>query len=97
MTWGHNDKRLFVATGCYVHVAWVVKTVATLQYLSQRAISLSVKDEPALAKTSLPASLQTQVAALFSYTVKVRIYSKHRITNSMGPKKQFGLRGEKCI
>ncbi|CAG7816487.1 unnamed protein product, partial [Allacma fusca] len=28
LTWGHNDKRLFVATGKMIHVGWVSKRVA---------------------------------------------------------------------
>ena len=28
MTWGHNDRRLFVATGAHVHAAWVSRYVS---------------------------------------------------------------------
>ncbi|XP_064628378.1 tubby-related protein 4-like [Lineus longissimus] len=70
LTWGHNDKRLFLATGCYVHVAWVHKTVASLQFLTQQAIKSCLKDEPAVQKTPLPAALRSSVGALFSTTIK---------------------------
>jgi hypothetical protein len=71
LTWGHNDKRLFLATGCYIHVAWVHKTVASLQFLAQQAIKSCLKDENAVQKTPLPAALRFNVGSLFSTTIKV--------------------------
>lgn len=41
MTWGHNDKRLFVATGCIVHMAWVSMRIASLQLMASLQVKFS--------------------------------------------------------
>ncbi|CAG5121578.1 unnamed protein product [Candidula unifasciata] len=70
MTWGHNDKRLFIAAGCHMYVAWVSKQVAPLHFLCQRVIHQSVHTEKAVDKLPLPQRLRCGVKALFSPTIK---------------------------
>ena len=40
LTWGHNDKRLFVAAGSHIHVAWVTRKIATLQLMCRRTVQV---------------------------------------------------------
>ncbi|XP_059166313.1 tubby-related protein 4-like [Physella acuta] len=70
MTWGHNDKRLFLAAGCHMYVAWVSKQVAPLQFLCQRVVHQVVRAERAVEKLPLPQRLRCGVKALFSPTIK---------------------------
>lgn len=73
LTWGHNDKRLFVGAGCVIHVAWVTKHVATLQFLSHRCIQKVIRLEKNISKLRLPSKLKNGVRALFSPTIKVSV------------------------
>ncbi|CAL1531626.1 unnamed protein product, partial [Lymnaea stagnalis] len=70
MTWGHNDKRLFLAAGCHMYVAWVSKQVAPLQFLCQRVVHHAVRTERAVEKLPIPQRLRCGVKALFSPTIK---------------------------
>ncbi|XP_025098170.1 tubby-related protein 4-like isoform X2 [Pomacea canaliculata] len=70
LTWGHNDKRLFLAAGCQLYVAWVSKQVAPLQFLSQRVIHRLVRHEKSVLQLPLPVRLRQGVQSLFSPTVK---------------------------
>ena len=72
LTWGHNNKRLFVAVGCHIYTAWVTKKVALLQYLCRRAIQHRLKYDTMAAKLPLPTKLRGSITALFSHTIKVR-------------------------
>ncbi|XP_055888815.1 tubby-related protein 4-like [Biomphalaria glabrata] len=70
MTWGHNDKRLFLAAGCHMYVAWVSKQVAPLQFLCQRVVHQTVRTERAVERLPIPQRLKCGVKALFSPTIK---------------------------
>ncbi|XP_046668145.1 tubby-related protein 4 [Homalodisca vitripennis] len=71
LTWGHNDKRLFVATGCTVHMAWVSMRVASLQLLCSlqvyNRLSGSLRQ---LATLPLPQRIQQLVSKLFTHTIR---------------------------
>lgn len=71
ITWGHNDKRLFLAVGCQLYVAWVSKQVAPLNFLCNRVVHKCVRNEKNLDFLPLPSRLRQGVQALFSPTVKV--------------------------
>ena len=44
ITWGHNDKRVFVATGNQVHVGWITwPNVASLQLLTRYYTHITFK------------------------------------------------------
>ncbi|XP_038076860.1 tubby-related protein 4-like [Patiria miniata] len=70
LTWGHNDRRLFVACGAILHVAWVEKGVAPLQVLCREVITSLVNEEKGMAKLPLPGRLRTYVTDRLSLTVK---------------------------
>lgn len=70
MTWGHNDKRLFVATGSVIHIGWVTRRIASLQLLSRLTLHRALRHEDAVHKLPLPRRLRALVANLFGQTVK---------------------------
>ncbi|XP_029634225.1 tubby-related protein 4-like isoform X2 [Octopus sinensis] len=70
LTWGHNDRRLFIASGCEIYVAWISKIVPPLQFYCQRTIQKAIREENKLRKLPLPSKLRNGVKALFSPTVK---------------------------
>ncbi|CAH1798615.1 unnamed protein product [Owenia fusiformis] len=70
VTWGHNDKRLFIAVGCYIFIAWVNKHVSSLQYLCRRNIQKQLRVCTAIQKLPLPTKLKSQVAMMFMPTIK---------------------------
>lgn len=71
LTWGHNDKRLFIATGTQVHIAWVSKRVASLQHLTRLEIQNCISSEQAVPKLPLPSRLKTLIGNLFAQTIRV--------------------------
>ena len=74
LTWGHNDRRLFVATGCAVHVAWVSpRRMASLQHLARLKLRRCLKTEQQLDRIAepMPSLIRNLVASLFSSTVHV--------------------------
>lgn len=71
LTWGHNDKRVFVATGPVIHVGWVARKVASLQLLSRLAIYQNLHTEEDTQRLLLPKRLKTLVLSLFSSTIVV--------------------------
>ncbi|KAI1308650.1 Tubby-related protein 4 [Halotydeus destructor] len=75
LTWGHNDKRLFVATGPVLHTAWVTKRVPSLQLLARLTIFKSLPCESSVDKLVLPSRLQSVVSSLFGKTI--RCYLPH--------------------
>ena len=72
LTWGHNDRRLFVAAGCQVYTLWVTKKVPTLQLSCRHVIQQTLANDSATSGLPLPTKLRNSVAALFSPTIKVR-------------------------
>ncbi|XP_076467230.1 tubby-related protein 4-like [Babylonia areolata] len=70
ITWGHNDKRLFVAAGCQLYVAWVSKQVAPLHFLCSRVVHKCVRHERNADFLPLPQRIRQGVQSLFSPTVK---------------------------
>ena len=73
MTWGHNDKRLFVATGNEIHIGWVSSSIASLQLLSRLKIHNSLKNSDQVQLLPLPCRLQNLIGMLFTQTIRVRI------------------------
>ncbi|EFN69308.1 Tubby-related protein 4 [Camponotus floridanus] len=70
LTWGHNDRRLFVATGARVHAAWVSRRVGSLQLLSRLAVRAALTRESNVQQLPLPPRLRASVAALFANTIR---------------------------
>ena len=71
ITWGHNDKRLFLAIGCHIYTAWVTKRVSMLQSLCRLSIHKCLKEESRVNQLPLPGKLRAGVAALSVPTIKV--------------------------
>ncbi|KAF5286901.1 hypothetical protein FQA39_LY00434 [Lamprigera yunnana] len=70
LTWGHNDKRIFLATGTQIHIAWVSRRIATLQLLSRLCIHNSIGRESQLPALPLPARIRSLIANLFAQTIR---------------------------
>eukprot|EP00058_Branchiostoma_floridae_P004796 XP_002590284.1 hypothetical protein BRAFLDRAFT_216270 [Branchiostoma floridae] len=70
MTWGHNDKRFFVASGSSLFVAWVEKEVAPLQLLCMEVVGTMIKEEKQVARLPLPSRIKNYVTQAFSPTIK---------------------------
>jgi len=70
LTWGHNDKRLFVGTGSVLHTAWVTKKMPTLHLLCRLAIYLRLSNENDVESLQLPSMLQAFVSNLFGRTLR---------------------------
>ena len=71
ITWGHNDKRLFVATGNEIHIGWVSPTIGSLQLLSRLKIHNSLKNADQVQLLPLPCRLQNLIGMLFTQTIRV--------------------------
>lgn len=74
LTWGHNDKRIFIATGTQVHIAWVSRRVASLQLLCRLQIQSCLSSETLLPKLPLPAPIKAIIGKLFAQTIRVCFY-----------------------
>ncbi|XP_049794830.1 tubby-related protein 4 [Schistocerca nitens] len=70
LTWGHNDKRLFVATGCQVHIAWVSRRVASLQLMCRLRVHGQLRAEHQVAALPLPARIKALISNLFAQTIR---------------------------
>lgn len=72
MTWGHNDKRLFVSTGNQIHVGWVSPQVASLQLLARLSVHRTLSSPDKVHLLPLPCRLQNLIGMLFAKTIRVR-------------------------
>ncbi|CAG9773004.1 unnamed protein product [Ceutorhynchus assimilis] len=70
LTWGHNDKRLFLATGTQIHIAWVAKRIASLQLLCRLRIYNLMPNESMLCQLPLPMRLRNIIGNLFAQTIR---------------------------
>lgn len=73
LTWGHNDKRLFLATGTQIHIAWISRRIATLQLLCRLRIHDSIENETKLSSLPLPPRIRSLIGNLFAQTIRVCI------------------------
>jgi hypothetical protein len=70
ITWGHSDKRLFIATGPVLYIAWITKRIPSLQLLSRLAVHTCLKNEKSTEQLPLPTRLQNSVSNLFCQTLQ---------------------------
>lgn len=75
MTWGHNDKRLFVATGNQIHVAWVSHHIASLQLLSRLKVHRTLANADQVQLLPLPCRIQNLIGLLFTCTIRSSVPS----------------------
>lgn len=73
LTWGHSDKRLFIATGTQVHIAWVSRKVATLQLLCRLQVQNCIGSELMVPKLPLPSRIKSLITNMYSQTIRVSI------------------------
>ena len=73
LTWGHNDRRLFVATGAVILVACVSRRIPSLQHLSRLRLRRLLDDPTQLERLPMPRPLRNLVRPLFSSTVHVSL------------------------
>ena len=74
VTWGHNDKRLFVATGNEIHIGWVSSSIGSLQLLSRLQIHNTLKKPDQVESLPLPCRLQNLIGMLFTQTIRVSFF-----------------------
>uniref|UniRef100_A0AAG5CQ29 SOCS box domain-containing protein n=1 Tax=Anopheles atroparvus TaxID=41427 RepID=A0AAG5CQ29_ANOAO len=72
LTWGHNDKRIFIATGTQVHIAWVSRRVASLQLFCRLKVQSSLASEALLPRLPLPSRIKALIGNLFAQTIRIR-------------------------
>ncbi|GFY63405.1 tubby-related protein 4 [Trichonephila inaurata madagascariensis] len=77
LTWGHNDKRLFVATGCIIHVGWVTQKIASLQLLARLATYGALQNDTLIQKLPLPQRLRALISHLTMQTIKCHLPDPH--------------------
>ncbi|XP_055598071.1 tubby-related protein 4 isoform X2 [Uranotaenia lowii] len=70
LTWGHNDKRIFIATGTQVHIAWVSRRVASLQLFCRLQVQSSLTSEAMLPRLPLPGRIKALIGNLFAQTIR---------------------------
>uniref|UniRef100_A0AAG5CQ75 SOCS box domain-containing protein n=1 Tax=Anopheles atroparvus TaxID=41427 RepID=A0AAG5CQ75_ANOAO len=63
LTWGHNDKRIFIATGTQVHIAWVSRRVASLQLFCRLKVQSSLASEALLPRLPLPSRIKALIGS----------------------------------
>lgn len=73
LTWGHSDKRLFIATGNQVHIAWVSRKVATLQLLCRLQVQACIGSEFMVPKLPLPSRIKSLITNMYSQTIRVSV------------------------
>lgn len=73
LTWGHSDKRLFIATGAQIHIAWVSRRVASLQLMCRLQIQRCIGPESALSILPLPSKIKSLIGHLYAQTIRVRV------------------------
>ncbi|ENN71704.1 hypothetical protein YQE_11627, partial [Dendroctonus ponderosae] len=70
LTWGHNDKRLFLATGCQIHIAWVAQRIPSLQLLSRIRLFNLIPSEAMLSRLPLPLRIRNIIGNLYTQTIR---------------------------
>lgn len=71
LTWGHCYRRLFIATGTQLHIAWVSQNIASLQSLSRLQVQTCIGSELLVPKLPLPSRMKILMGILFAPTIRV--------------------------
>jgi hypothetical protein len=79
LTWGHNDKRLFVATGVQVHIGWVNRRIGSLQLLCRLKIHKTLESAAQVDSLPLPCRLRALIASLFTHSIKCHIPDRRNL------------------
>lgn len=70
LTWGHNDRRIFIATGNQLTIAWLSRRVASLQLICRLKIQQCLASEASLPQLPLPARIKSLIGNLFAQTIR---------------------------
>jgi hypothetical protein len=73
LTWGHNDRRIFVATGPEVHIAWVSTRISSLQLICSLQIykEIAQGSKQTVYQLPLPNRIRQIISKLFMHTIRV--------------------------
>ncbi|KAI5732543.1 hypothetical protein M8J76_001504 [Diaphorina citri] len=72
LTWGHNDRRIFVATGPEVHIAWVSTRISSLQLICSLQIykEIAQGSKQTVYQLPLPNRIRQIISKLFMHTIR---------------------------
>ena len=79
LTWGHANKKLFLATGQQIHVATVQRTVPTLQALCRQTIAQAIGNREASLDLNLPSRMKTNIIDTFQSAIQVSLVCKSSV------------------
>jgi hypothetical protein len=71
LTWGHANKKLFLATGQQIHIATVKRTVPTLQALCKQTIAEAIVSRDATSELDLPSRMRSCIVDTFQSSIQV--------------------------
>lgn len=92
LTWGHADKRIYVATGPVLHIAWVGKKVPSLQLLSRLSVYRMMENEQSVRRLPLPTRLQSFIGNLFSRTLRCSLPNLKNLRDFVSKPPPQGIR-----
>jgi len=92
LTWGHNDKRIFVATGPQVHIGWVSRKIASLQLLCRLKIHKTLRNAGQVEFLPLPCRLKNLLSSLFTQSIKCNIPERKNLKRFVSRPPATGLR-----
>lgn len=92
LTWGHNDKRIFVATGPQVHIGWVSRKIASLQLLCRLKIHKTLRNAGQVEFLPLPCRLKNLLSSLFTQSIKCNIPERKDLKRFVSRPPATGLR-----
>ena len=72
ITWGHDNQKLFVATGNVLHTASIQATIPTLQQLCKSMVASSLSKRESSFELTLPIRFKFALADTFNPVIKVR-------------------------
>jgi len=92
LTWGHNDKRIFIATGSQVHIGWVSRKIASLQLLCRLKIHQTLRSQEQVEVLPLPCRLKSLLSSLFTQSIKCEIPERKALRRFVSRPPAAGLR-----
>ncbi|XP_023327831.1 tubby-related protein 4 [Eurytemora carolleeae] len=92
LTWGHNDKRIFVATGAQVHIGWINRKIGSLQLLSRLQIHSTLKTTKQVDSLPLPCRAKNLISSLFTQTIKCHVPDRTKLRQFVSRSPPAGLR-----
>jgi hypothetical protein len=92
LTWGHNDKRIFIATGPQVHIGWVSRKIASLQLLCRLKIHQTLRSQDQVEVLPLPCRLKSLLSSLFTQSIKCEIPERKALRRFVSRPPAAGLR-----